>query len=169
MSRQVAYKLPGAQVADWVDLYNRLYRERIIFLGQEINDELANQVVGVMLYLDSEDNTKPVFTYINSPGGSVTAGFAMFDTMRHIKSEVSTINVGLAASMGSFLLAGGSKGKRLMLPHARTMIHQPMGGSEGQVTWPSRAPRAMCPPALPAADGQTEVLLVFLVVLTARP
>merc|ERR1719240_374483 len=89
-------------------------------------------MIGVMLYLDSEDNTKPISMYINSPGGSVTSGFAMFDTMRHIKSEVSTINVGLAASMGSFLLMGGTKGKRLALPHSRTMIHQPMGGAQGQ-------------------------------------
>merc|ERR1719478_29461 len=130
---KVAYRVPGAQQADWVDLYNRLYRERILFLGQQVDDEIANQMIGVMLYLDSEDNTKPVYMYINSPGGSVTAGFAMFDTMRHIKSEVSTINVGIAASMGSFLLMGGEKGKRLMLPHARTMIHQPAaGGIPGQ-------------------------------------
>ena len=117
-----------------VDLYNRLYRERILFLGQEINDEIANQVIGVMLYLDSEDNSKTINLYINSPGGSVTSGFAMFDTMRHVKSEVSTINVGLAASMGSFLLCGGTKGKRLALPHSRTMIHQPMGGARGQAS-----------------------------------
>ena len=117
-----------------MDLYNRLYRERILFLGQEINDEIANQIIGVMLYLDSEDNTKPISLYINSPGGSVTSGFAMFDTMRHIKSEVSTINVGLAASMGSFLLMGGTKGKLLALPHSRTMIHQPSGGAQGQAS-----------------------------------
>lgn len=87
-----------------------------------------------MLYLDSEDNSKTISMYINSPGGSVTAGFAMFDTMRHIKSDVSTINVGLAASMGSFLLCGGTKGKRLALPHSRTMIHQPLGGAQGQAS-----------------------------------
>ncbi|KOO27502.1 ATP-dependent clp protease proteolytic subunit [Chrysochromulina tobinii] len=131
---KVAYRVPGSAYADWVDLYNRLYRERILFLGQEINDEIANQIIGVMLYLDSEDNTKPISLYINSPGGSVTSGFAMFDTMRHIKSEVSTINVGLAASMGSFLLMGGTKGKRLALPHSRTMIHQPSGGAQGQAS-----------------------------------
>merc|ERR1719478_990462 len=130
---KVAYKVPGAMQADWVDLYNRLYRERILFLGQQIDDQIANQIIGVMLYLDSEDNSKPITMYINSPGGSVTAGFAMFDTMRHIKSEVSTINVGLAASMGSFLLCGGTKGKRLALPHSRVMIHQPAaGGIRGQ-------------------------------------
>ena len=131
----MAYKVPGAYSADWVDLYNRLYRERILFLGQQVADDIANQMIGVMLYLDSEDNTKPVYMYINSPGGSVTAGFAMFDTMRHIKSEVSTINVGLAASMGSFLLCGGTKGKRLALPHSRVMIHQPAaGGIQGQAS-----------------------------------
>jgi len=130
---KVAYKVPGAQFADWVDLYNRLYRERILFLGQQVDDEQSNQMIGVMLYLDSEDATKPISMYINSPGGSVTAGFAMFDTMRHIKSDVSTINVGLAASMGSFLLCGGTKGKRLALPHSRVMIHQPAaGGIRGQ-------------------------------------
>jgi ATP-dependent Clp endopeptidase proteolytic subunit ClpP len=131
---KVAYRPPGAYSADWVDLYNRLYRERIIFLGQQIADDIANQIIGVMLYLDSEE-TAPMYMYINSPGGSVTAGFAMFDTMRHVKSEVSTINVGLAASMGSLLLVGGAKGKRLALPHSRAMIHQPaMGGIEGQAS-----------------------------------
>eukprot|EP00908_Phaeocystis_cordata_P014546 Transcript_25655.p2 GENE.Transcript_25655~~Transcript_25655.p2 ORF type:complete len:236 (-),score=102.37 Transcript_25655:120-827(-) len=132
---KVAYRSPGAYQADWVDLYNRLYRERIIFLGQQIDDQIANQIIGVMLYLDSEDNTKPMYMYINSPGGSVMAGFSMFDTMRHVKSEVSTINVGLAASMGSLLLVGGAKGKRLALPHSRVMIHQPaMGGIQGQAS-----------------------------------
>jgi len=92
-------------------------------------------MIGIMLYLDSEDNNKPITMYINSPGGSVTAGFAMFDTMRHIKSDVSTVNIGLAASMGSFLLCGGTKGKRLALPHSRTMIHQPAaGGIQGQAS-----------------------------------
>jgi ATP-dependent Clp protease protease subunit len=115
-----------------VDIYNRLYRERIIFLGSEIDDELANQVIGVMLYLDSEDTSKPIYLYINSPGGSVISGLAIYDAMQHIKSEVITINLGLAASMGSFILAAGSKGKRLALPSSRTMIHQPMGGAQGQ-------------------------------------
>ena len=121
------------QLAPGVDLYNRLYRERILFAGAQIDDQLANSMIGVMLYLDSEDAGKPMYMYINSPGGAVTSGFAMFDTMRHIKADVSTINVGLAASMGSFLLMGGTKGKRLALPHSRTMIHQPaMGGFQGQ-------------------------------------
>jgi len=115
-----------------VDIYNRLYRERIIFLGAEIDDELANQIIGVMLYLDSEDNSKPIYLYINSPGGSVISGLAIYDCMQHIKSEVITINLGLAASMGSFILAAGSKGKRLALPSSRIMIHQPMGGAQGQ-------------------------------------
>mmetsp|Transcript_10659 Transcript_10659/g.19232 ORF Transcript_10659/g.19232 Transcript_10659/m.19232 type:complete len:265 (-) Transcript_10659:1392-2186(-) len=131
---KVAYRVPGASQAEWVDIYNRLYRERIIFLGQEIDDEIANQIIAVMLYLESEDNTKPIYLYINSPGGSVIAGLAMYDTMRHIKSEIVTINVGLAASMASFLLGAGEKGKRLALPHSRTMIHQPMGGAQGQAS-----------------------------------
>jgi ATP-dependent Clp endopeptidase proteolytic subunit ClpP len=109
-----------------------LYRERIIFLGSEIDDELANQIIGVMLYLDSEDSTKPIYLYINCPGGSVIAGLAIYDCMQHISSEVITINLGLAASMASFLLAAGSKGKRLALPSSRIMIHQPMGGAQGQ-------------------------------------
>lgn len=124
--KKVLFRVPGAPQADWVDIYNRLYRERIIFLGQEIDDEIANQIIAVMLYLESEDNTKPIYLYINSPGGSVIAGMAIYDTMKHIKSEVVTINVGLAASMASFLLGGGEKGKRLALPHSRIMIHQPM-------------------------------------------
>ncbi|KAK4524485.1 hypothetical protein GAYE_SCF03G2386 [Galdieria yellowstonensis] len=131
---KVAYRVPGAPQADWVDIYNRLYRERIIFLGQEIDDEISNQIIAVMLYLDSEDNTKPIYLYINSPGGSVIAGLAIYDTMKHIASEVVTVNVGLAASMSSFLLAAGEKGKRLALPHSRVMIHQPMGGARGQAS-----------------------------------
>mmetsp|Transcript_6223 Transcript_6223/g.11758 ORF Transcript_6223/g.11758 Transcript_6223/m.11758 type:complete len:267 (+) Transcript_6223:230-1030(+) len=129
---KVAYRVPGSQSADWVDIYNRLYRERIIFLGSEIDDELANQVIGVMLYLDSEDSDKPIYLYINSPGGSVISGLAIYDCMQHIESEVITINLGLAASMASFILAAGSKGKRLALPSSRVMIHQPMGGARGQ-------------------------------------
>jgi len=129
---KVAYRVPGSQGADWVDIYNRLYRERIIFLGSEIDDELANQIIGVMLYLDSEDKNKPIYLYINCPGGSVISGLAIYDCMQHIESEVVTINLGLAASMASFLLAAGSKGKRLALPSSRVMIHQPMGGARGQ-------------------------------------
>jgi ATP-dependent Clp protease protease subunit len=126
--------MPGSQFTDWISIYDRLYRERIIFLGREVDDEIANQIVAVMLYLDSEDPGKDIRLYINSPGGSVTAGMAIFDTMQHIKSDVATICVGLAASMGSFLLMAGTKGKRFALPHSRIMIHQPMGGTRGQAT-----------------------------------
>jgi len=129
---KVAYRVPGAPQADWVDIYNRMYRERIIFLAQEIDDEIANQIIGVLLYLDSEDSTKPIYIYINSPGGSVIAGLALFDTINHIKSEVVTINVGLAASMASFIMAAGTQGKRLALPNSRVMIHLPAGGAQGQ-------------------------------------
>ena len=124
--------MPGAPSADWIDIYNRLYRERIIFLGSEIDDELANQIIGVMLYLDSESSSKPIYLYINCPGGSVIAGLAIYDTMNHIKSKVVTINVGLSASMASFLLCAGQRGMRLALPHSRVMIHQPAGGAQGQ-------------------------------------
>jgi ATP-dependent Clp protease protease subunit len=125
----VPYRLPGSQYERWIDIYTRLSQERIIFLGQEVNDSIANRIVAFLLYLDSEDPSKPIYLYINSPGGSVTAGMAIYDTMQYIKSEVITICVGLAASMGAFLLAAGSPGKRLALPHARIMIHQPMGGT----------------------------------------
>jgi ATP-dependent Clp protease protease subunit len=103
--------------------------ERILFLGSEVTDAVANALVAQMLYLDSEDNSKPIYLYINSPGGSVTAGLAIYDTMQYVKSEVVTICVGLAASMGAFLLGAGTKGKRLALPHSRIMIHQPLGGT----------------------------------------
>jgi ATP-dependent Clp protease protease subunit len=131
---RVPYQMPGQPYTDWINIYDRLYRERIIFLGRGINDALANQIIAILLYLDSEDSTKPIYIYINSPGGSVTAGMAIYDTMQHIKSEVVTICVGLAASMGAFLLTAGAKGKRLALPHARIMIHQPLGGARGQAT-----------------------------------
>jgi ATP-dependent Clp protease, protease subunit len=131
---RVPYRMPGSQFTDWISIYDRLYRERIVFLGREVDDEIANQIVAVMLYLDSEDPGKDIRLYINSPGGSVTAGMAIFDTMQHIKSDVATICVGLAASMGSFLLMAGTKGKRFALPHSRIMIHQPMGGTRGQAT-----------------------------------
>ena len=124
--------MPGQPYSDWINIYDRLYRERIIFLGRGVNDALANQIIAIMLYLDSEDPSKPIYLYINSPGGSVTAGLAIYDTMKHIKSEVVTICVGLAASMGAFLLSAGTKGKRLALPHARIMIHQPLGGTQGR-------------------------------------
>jgi len=126
---KVPYRLHGSQYEQWISIYSRLSVERILFLGQEVTDGLANALVAQMLYLDSEDPTKPIYLYINSPGGSVTAGMAIYDTMQYIKAEVVTICVGLAASMGAFLLASGSPGKRLALPHARIMIHQPMGGT----------------------------------------
>jgi len=131
---KVPYRMPGDQYTQWIDIYNRLYRERIIFIGREIDDEMANQVIAVMLYLNSEDPSKDIYLYINSPGGYVTSGMAIYDTMQHIKSDVVTICVGLAASMGSFLLMAGTKGKRLALPHSRIMLHQPSGGTRGQAT-----------------------------------
>ena len=125
----VPYRLPGSQYERWVDIYTRLGVERILFLGSEVNDAIANSLVAQMLYLDSEDNSKPIYLYINSPGGSVTAGLAIYDTIQYVKSDVVTICVGLAASMGAFLLGAGTKGKRLALPHSRIMIHQPLGGT----------------------------------------
>ena len=125
----VPYRLPGSQYERWVDIYTRLGVERILFLGQEVNDGVANALVAQMLYLDSDDSSKPIYLYINSPGGSVTAGLAIYDTIQYVKADVVTICVGLAASMGAFLLAAGTKGKRLALPHSRIMIHQPLGGT----------------------------------------
>ena len=125
----VPYRLPGSQYERWVDIYTRLGVERILFLGSEVNDAIATSLVAQMLYLDSEDNSKPIYLYINSPGGSVTAGLAIYDTIQYVKSDVVTICVGLAASMGAFLLGAGTKGKRLALPHSRIMIHQPLGGT----------------------------------------
>jgi ATP-dependent Clp protease protease subunit len=116
------------------DIYSRLLKDRIIFLSEEVNDVTASLVVAQMLFLESEDPNKDINFYINSPGGSVTAGFAIYDTMQYIKCDVSTICVGLAASMGAFLLAGGKKGKRMALPNAEIMIHQPSGGARGQAT-----------------------------------
>ncbi len=116
------------------DIYSRLLRERIIFLGDEVNDTTASLVVAQMLFLESEDPGKDINLYINSPGGSVTAGMAIYDTMNYVKCDVSTICMGLAASMGAFLLSSGAKGKRLALPNAEIMIHQPSGGAKGQAT-----------------------------------
>ena len=131
---KVPYRYPGSQYEQWISIYNRLSLERILFIGEEVTDGLANAIVAQLLYLDSDDPNKPIYLYINSPGGSVTAGMAIYDTMQYIKSEVITICVGLAASMGSFLLAAGTSGKRLALPHSRIMIHQPLGGTRGQAT-----------------------------------
>lgn len=116
------------------DIYSRLLKDRIIFLGEEVNDVTASLTIAQMLFLEAEDPGKEIQLYINSPGGSVTAGMAIYDTMNYIKCDVSTICMGLAASMGSFLLAGGAKGKRLALPNAEIMIHQPAGGAKGQET-----------------------------------
>ena len=116
------------------DIFSRLLRERIIFLGDEIDDEMANSIVAQLLLLDSENSEKDIMLYINSPGGVITAGMAIYDTIKLIKSDVSTICLGDAASMGAFLLSAGTKGKRLALPNARVMIHQPLGGARGQAT-----------------------------------
>ena len=116
------------------DIYSRLLKERIIFLGEEVNDVSASLVVAQLLFLESEDPGKDIHLYINSPGGSVSAGFAIYDTMNYIKCDVSTICIGMAASMGAFLLSGGTKGKRFALPNAEIMIHQPSGGAQGQAT-----------------------------------
>jgi ATP-dependent Clp protease protease subunit len=116
------------------DIFSRLLKERIIFLGEEVNDTTASLIVAQMLFLESEDPGKDINFYINSPGGSVTAGMAIYDTMNYIKCDISTICIGMAASMGAFLLAGGTKGKRFALPNAEIMIHQPSGGARGQAT-----------------------------------
>ncbi len=116
------------------DIYSRLLRERIVFLGQQVTDELANLIVAQLLFLEAEDAEKDIYLYINSPGGSVSAGLGIFDTMNQIGPDVSTICIGLAASMGAFLLCAGEKGKRMSLPNSRIMIHQPLGGAQGQAT-----------------------------------
>ena len=116
------------------DIYSRILKERIIFLGEEVNETTASLVVAQMLFLEAEDPEKDIQLYINSPGGSVTAGMAIYDTMQYVKCDVSTFCMGMAASMGAFLLAGGTKGKRLALPNAEIMIHQPLGGAQGQAT-----------------------------------
>jgi len=116
------------------DIYSRLLKDRIIFLGTQVNDVVANSIIAQMLFLDAEDPGKDIHLYINSPGGSITAGMAIYDTMQFIKSDVSTICVGLAASMGAFLLNAGAPGKRFALPNSEIMIHQPLGGAEGQAT-----------------------------------
>ena len=116
------------------DIFSRLLKERIVFLGEEVNETTASLVVAQLLFLEAEDPDKDIHLYINSPGGSVTAGMAIYDTMNFIKCDVSTVCIGMAASMGAFLLAGGAKGKRYALPNAEIMIHQPLGGAQGQAT-----------------------------------
>ncbi len=116
------------------DIYSRLLKERIVFLGEEVNETTANLIVAQMMFLEAEDPEKDIHFYINSPGGSVTDGFAIYDTMNYVKCDVATYCIGMAASMGAFLLAGGAKGKRFILPNAEVMIHQPSGGAKGQAT-----------------------------------
>lgn len=131
---KVPYRMPGEPTAQWVDLFNRLYRDRLLFLCNELKNELANQLIGIMLFLNGEEDKKDLYLYINSPGGSVTCGIAVFDSMNFVDPEVNTISVGIAASAASFVLAGGEMGKRLAFPNSRIMIHQPEGGSEGQAS-----------------------------------
>nr|YP_010546197.1 clp protease proteolytic subunit [Petrocodon longitubus]UYI29713.1 clp protease proteolytic subunit [Petrocodon longitubus] len=121
---KVPFRIPGEEDASWVDV-NRLYRERLLFLGQDVNSEISNQLIGLIVYLSIEDDTKDLYLFINSPGGWVIAGLAIYDTMQFVRPEVHTVCMGLAASMGSFLLAAGELTKRLAFPHARVMIHQP--------------------------------------------
>ncbi|HEY5887765.1 MAG TPA: ATP-dependent Clp protease proteolytic subunit [Acidimicrobiales bacterium] len=123
---------PGGDPAQ--DIYNRLLRERIVFLGQEVNDQIANLITAQLLYLEGQDSEKDIWLYINSPGGSVTAGMAIYDTMQFVGPDVGTICMGLGASMGQFLLCAGTQGKRFALPHARILMHQPSGGVQGQAS-----------------------------------
>ena len=141
MSRTVAGRIPYPTVVEtthrgersW-DIYSRLLKDRIVYLGTEVDDDVANIIIAQLLFLESEDPEKDVMLYINSPGGMVTAGLAIYDTMQHVRSPISTICVGRAASMGALLLAAGAKGKRFALPHARILIHQPLGGVSGQAS-----------------------------------
>nr|YP_010421056.1 clp protease proteolytic subunit [Urtica ardens]YP_010421717.1 clp protease proteolytic subunit [Urtica mairei]YP_010421799.1 clp protease proteolytic subunit [Urtica membranifolia]YP_010422046.1 clp protease proteolytic subunit [Urtica thunbergiana]USG97390.1 clp protease proteolytic subunit [Urtica mairei var. mairei]USG54776.1 clp protease proteolytic subunit [Urtica ardens]USG54858.1 clp protease proteolytic subunit [Urtica ardens]USG55769.1 clp protease proteolytic subunit [Urtica ma len=122
---KVPFRSPGEEDASWVDVLNRLYRERILFLGQDVDTEISNQLIGLMVYLSIEDDTKDLYLFINSPGGWVIPGLGIYDTMQFVQPDVQTICIGLAASMGSFILVGGEITKRLAFPHARVMIHQP--------------------------------------------
>jgi ATP-dependent Clp protease protease subunit len=131
---KVPFRMPGESTPQWVDLFNRLSRERVLFLCSELKDDLANQLVGIMLFLNAEEEKKELYLYINSPGGSLTCGIAVYDAMNFIEAEVTTICVGTAASVASFVLAGGSLGKRIAFPNSRIMIHQPEGGSQGQAS-----------------------------------
>ena len=137
----MAIELPGTSYAASItedvsrmDIYNRLLKDRIVFLGTDVNDEIANYLTAQMLHLESQDPEKDIWLYINSPGGSVTAGMAIYDTMQFVQPDVGTICMGLGASMGQFLLGAGAKGKRYALPHARVMMHQPLGGVRGQAS-----------------------------------
>ena len=131
---KVLFTLPGDDEPDWVDLYHTMFRRRVLFFCQDLGDELANQLIGVMLYLNGEEDDQDLYMYINSAGGSVTCGIAVYDIVNYITADVTTIAAGTAASMASFVLAGGTRGKRIAFPHARIMIHQPEGGSQGQAS-----------------------------------
>ena len=131
---KVSYQLAEDQPADWIDLYNCLYRERFLFLCQDLTEELSNQLIGIMLYLNGEESMDDLFLYINSPGGKMTAGVGIYDVMGFIDADVNTICIGRAASIASFVLMGGTTGKRTAGPNARMMIHQPAGGSQGQTS-----------------------------------
>lgn len=131
---KVAYRMAGDSMSQWVDLYNRLYRERLLFLAADLDDELSNQLVALLLYLNEEDPNKKLYLFINSLGGSITSGISVFDAMNHCVSGVTTLCIGIAASMASFILAGGKMGSRIALPHSRVMIHQPMSASGGQAS-----------------------------------
>ena len=128
---RVGYRLPGDESAQWVDIYNRLYRERVLFLGSELNDELANQLIALLIYLGAEDASKRIFMYINSPGGSLIAGLGVHDAINHSGAPITTIGIGNIASMASFILCSGDKNNRISLPHTRVMIHQPNTGNLG--------------------------------------
>jgi ATP-dependent Clp protease protease subunit len=131
---KVPFRTPGESTSQWVDLFNRLSRDRVLFLCSELKDDLANQLIGIMLFLNAEQEKKGLYLYINSPGGSLTCGIAVYDSMNFIEAEVTTICVGTAASVASFVLAGGNLGKRIAFPNSRIMIHQPEGGSQGQAS-----------------------------------
>nr|YP_010312132.1 clp protease proteolytic subunit [Zanthoxylum ailanthoides]ULF02597.1 clp protease proteolytic subunit [Zanthoxylum ailanthoides] len=131
---KVPYRSPGDKHPSWVDIYNRLYRERLLFLGQMVESDISNQLIGIMVYLSIENETKDLYLFINSPGGWVIPGIAIYDTMQFVRPDVQTICMGLAASMGSFLLAAGASTKRLAFPHAWVMIHQPIGAFYGAQT-----------------------------------
>nr|QXL59638.1 ATP-dependent Clp protease [Senecio asperifolius] len=124
---KVPFRIPGEEDASWVDIYNRLYRERLLFLGQAVDNEISNQLIGLMIYLSMEDETKDMYLFINSPGGWVISGVAIYDTMQFVQPDIHTICMGAAASMGSFILVGGEITKRIAFPHARVMMHQPAG------------------------------------------
>nr|YP_010364797.1 clp protease proteolytic subunit [Solanum anomalostemon]UNZ92470.1 clp protease proteolytic subunit [Solanum anomalostemon] len=125
---KVIFRNPGDPISSWVDIYNRLYRERLLFLGQGISTELSNQLIGLMIYLSMEDETKELYLFVNSPGGWVIPGIAIYDTMQFVRPDIHTVCIGLAASMGSFILVGGQLTKRIAFPHARVMMHEPASG-----------------------------------------